>query len=285
MCKTIIVGSNSYIGNYLIQKLEHEDIQFICLSPEPVGSEIKLDLLNVDEFNFEIISPNDTILFLAAISSPDVCQNSFNLSFRINVTGTIRFIEKALNIGAKVLFFSSDTVYGDLNGKNSEEIHPFKPIGEYAFMKLSVENYFKDNMNLKIFRLSYVFSWHDKFMKYLHHCRQNNLYAEIYHPFTRRMIYIEDLTKGVISAIKNWTKIDKSIFNFCGADYYSRLDIAKYYSEHIFPVKYKVIKPHDSFYKARPEIINVSTVNTTNILLDSFTKIEDAILIEKKIHY
>ena len=58
-------------------------------------------------------------------------------------------------------------MYGNENGQNDEDVIPVKPIGEYASMKLAVENYFRNEPNLKVFRLSYVFSWEDKFMRYL----------------------------------------------------------------------------------------------------------------------
>ena len=56
----------------------------------------------------------DTIIFTAAISEPSVVSAQFAKAMRINVENTGTFIEGALNLGCKVLFFSIDTVYGDV---------------------------------------------------------------------------------------------------------------------------------------------------------------------------
>lgn len=278
MKRLIIVGSDSYIGKKLSIRLRKDNMPNLKISH---FLNFKFDLLNLKLFDFSIIEKNDIIIFLAAVSSPDMCQNNFKESFQINVIGTIQFIEESIRRGAKVLFFSSDTVYGDTIGINDEEIKPFKPIGEYALMKLAVENYFQDEQNLKIFRLSYVFSWHDKFMSYLHQCRLTKTSADIFHPFTRKMIYINDIIDGIIMLKDNWLNLDQQIFNFCGEKYYSRLDIAKLYFQFVYPISYNIIDPPLTFYKARPEIIHISSCKTEELLIGSFTLIEDAIKNEK----
>ena len=144
MKKIVIVGSNSYISERLIGKLRHDKISFTTISSNPNKSDFKLDLENIDQFDFNIINEDDFIVFLAAVSSPDHCQNEFKKSFNINVIGTIKFIEESIKRKANVIFFSSDTVYGAEIGQNDESVHPSKPVGEYALMKLSVENYFRN---------------------------------------------------------------------------------------------------------------------------------------------
>ena len=243
--------------------------------------ELKLDLKNIDEFDFNKINKNDFVIFLAAISSPDECQKDFKKSFSINVIGTIKFIEESIRRNANVLFFSSDTVYGEDNEQNDEDTIPIKPFGEYALMKLSVENYFRNEPNLKIFRLSYVFSWNDKFMKYLHSCRTNNSKAKVFHPFIRNIVYINDVIDGILKLSKNWNNYDQQIFNFCGSKQYSRLDIIELYNKYVFTLNYEISNPPKNFYKARPELINIRSKYTELLLGRTFTNIEKAIDIEK----
>jgi dTDP-4-dehydrorhamnose reductase len=281
MKKIIIVGSNSYIAKQLINRLKKEETFFTTVSSRSDKSDFKLDLEYIDQFDFNKINKNDLVIFLAAISSPDVCRKEFKKSFNINVIGTIKFIEESIRRNANVLFFSSDTVYGTENGQNNEDVIPIKPMGEYASMKLSVENYFRNEPNLKIFRLSYVFSWNDKFMKYLHICRTNNTKVEVFHPFIRKMVYINDVIDGIIKLTNNWNYYDQQIFNFCGSKQYSRLDIVELYNKCIYPLNYEISNPPDNFYKARPELIHINSKNTEFLLGRKFTNIEKAIKIEK----
>ena len=74
MNKIIIVGSNSYISQRLIKKLKIEKINHETVSSTSKKSDFKLDLQNVNNFDFRKIKKNDFIIFLAAISSPDLCH-------------------------------------------------------------------------------------------------------------------------------------------------------------------------------------------------------------------
>ena len=173
-------------------------------------------------------------------------------------------------------------MYGNENGQNDEDVIPVKPIGEYASMKLAVENYFRNEPNLKVFRLSYVFSWEDKFMRYLHDCRANNLKAEIFHPFIRKIIYIDDVIDGITKLIQNWNDYDQRVFNFCGSKQYSRLDIINLYNKYICKLKFEISKPPKNFYKIRPEIIYINSKNTEILLgIWMLQILKDAIQIEK----
>lgn len=282
MKRLIIAGSSSYLAKRLIIRLNDKNIPFVALSSTSKKSDLSLDLLNVSEFDFNAITKNDTIIFFSAISSPDTCQKNFKKSFNINVIGTVKFIEESIRRKANVLFFSSDTVYGTENGQNDEDVVPIKPMGEYASMKLSVENYFRNDPNLKIFRLSYVFSWNDKFMKYLHSCRTNNSKVEVFHPFIRKMVYINDIIDGILKLTNNWNSSDQQIFNFCGSKQYSRLDLVELYNKYIYPLNYEISTPPDNFYKARPELIHINSKNTEFLIGRPFTNIEKAIKIEIK---
>lgn len=284
MSKIVIVGSTGYIAEAVINKCNTLKIDYVTVSRNPSLSDYFLDLDNSDFTDIEYISNGDTVVFLAAISSPDTCDLNFSNSFNINVINTISFIKATLQKGAKVIFFSSDVVYGNIdavNDENSEDIHI---TSSYALMKLSVEKYFSTDTNFKIFRLSYVFSWNDKFMNYLHSNYNSNSIAEIFHPFYRKMIYLNDLIDALFCLIQNWLNYNDRSFNLCGDKFYSRLDLAEFYNKFVGPLKYLVVKPNRKFYKARQEKINITSLNLHRLIYKEATNIENAFLIEKKIY-
>ena len=122
-------------------------------------------------------------------------------------------------------------------------------------MKLLVEKYFRGETNFKSFRLSYVFSWNDKFMKYLRTCFEQNKIAEVYDPFIRKVVFIEDLINCIVNIHNGWIKYNNQYFNICGPKYLSRVEIANYFIQHVGPLDLKIIRPDDNFFKARPQKI------------------------------
>ena len=281
MSKIVIVGSTGYIAQAVINKCNALKIDYVTVSRNPSSSDYFLDLDNSDFTDIEYISKDDTVIFLAAISSPDTCDLNFSNSFNINVINTISFIKATLQKGAKVIFFSSDVVYGNIDAINDEISEDIFITGSYALMKLSVEKYFSTDTNFKIFRLSYVFSWNDKFMNYLHSNYNSNSIAEIFHPFYRKMIYLNDLVDALFSLIQNWIKYSDRSFNLCGDKFYSRIDLAEFYNKFIGQLKYQVVKPDINFYKARKEKINITSLNLSKLICRNATTIENAFLIEK----
>jgi nucleoside-diphosphate-sugar epimerase len=121
-------------------------------------------------------------------------------------------------------------------------------------------------------------------MQYLHNSYKSNSVAEIFHPFYRKMIYLDDLVEALFSLVINWRNFDQRSFNLCGDKFYSRLDIAEFYCKFIGPVRYLVVKPNLKFYKARQEKINITSLYLNKLICKDATTIENAFLIEKNIY-
>ncbi|RJO60643.1 NAD-dependent epimerase/dehydratase family protein [candidate division WS5 bacterium] len=264
--KIIVIGKNGYIAQRVADSKLGIDYKLIYTSTRPGPQDLLLNLENPETFNYEEIGGNDLIVLLAAISSPDACKNEYELTYKINVAGTIKFIENILKRGAKVLFFSSDTVYGNCEEECNENTK-LNPVGEYAEMKLDVENRFRGETNLKIFRLSYVFSKQDKFMTYLADCAKNSKPAEIFHPFYRSVVYIADVVDSIFYLAKEWRNFDNQVFNICGDALLSRKDMAELYKAIVDKnLITNVVNPGNEFFKARPEIINMKSLYIERLL-------------------
>lgn len=278
--RLVIAGADGYIGRRIQERMPLRE-RIVLLSPLKADGYLHFDLLDAPGFNYKLIGPGDTVVMLAAISSPDLCSNNFRMAFDVNVRGTINFLQGCLSRGARVLFFSSDTVYGNSQEENSEDILPDDPVGEYGHMKLLVERYFRGENGFKAFRLSYVFSWNDRYTAYLRSCLEHKCTAEIFDPLIRRTVYIEDLISCISELFNNWPDYKNQYFNICGPEYLSRLDIANSFSKFIGSLDLRIIKPDESFYKSRPSKINISTKYSEGLLGSRFTRIEDALLLER----
>lgn len=269
----IIIGKNGFIARKLANR---DDYKFTTSDKNDINAHY-LDLNNPQSFNLDCLNEKTTIIFLAAVSSPDECNNNYEEAYKINVTGTICFIKKAIKKGAKVLFFSSDVVYGNAT-ESVNETSKTNPFGKYAKMKDQVEKAFEGEADFKVFRLSYVLSSEDKYLSYLKSCIDKYEVAEVFHPFTRKVVYIEDVLQAIENIIEKWNSFESQKINICGNEDISRKDIADFYNEASDnKLNYTIIEPNDKFWEARPKDSNMTSLYLEKLLGRKPTKVKDAI--------
>lgn len=269
----LIIGKNGFIAKKLLKRGQYK----VTTSNELSSDDVYLDLKNSESFDYSYINEQTNIIFLAAISSPDICNNNYDEAYKVNVTGTKSFIEEAIKKGAKVLFFSSDVVYGNTIEKVDEDSKT-NPFGNYARMKDEIEKAFENEKNFKVFRLSYVLSKEDKYLSYLKNCIDNNEIAEVFHPFSRKVVYIEDVLKAIENILMKWDDFENQKFNICGDEDVSRKDIADFYNKAIGnKLGYKILEPDEKFWEARPKDINITSIYLEELLERKPTKIQNAI--------
>ena len=195
----------------------------------------------------------------AAISAPDICAREHDRAWAVNVTGTSAFITGAIKRGARVIFFSSDTVYGEREDE-FDECATCNPAGEYAVMKREVEKRFFGNPSFKAIRLSYVFSHEDKFTHYLAGCARRNEEVDLFHPFFRAIVHRDDVVAGALALAKRWHEIPEQVINFGGPQVLSRVEFAKCLREvHFHDLRFKVTEPDADFFKNRPRVIAMTS--------------------------
>jgi dTDP-4-dehydrorhamnose reductase len=260
-----VIGASGYIGKNLENYFRLNSVKDLILYSD-ISSEkyIELNLLNLSDKTFEPFKKNDIVIFLAAISSPDLCENNYEFAKSINIDGTVKFIDACLKREVNVLFFSSDVVYGFNTGINDENTKP-NPHGNYAKMKFYIEEKYKYNDHFKVFRLSYVLSEEDKFIDYINQCIRNKIIPEVFNGFKRNVILIEDVLKSVYNITQNFNLIKSPIINICGEESLSRVDLANYFNrQHKFD--YKIIDIPIQMLKSRPNTIITKSLYIEKIL-------------------
>ena len=225
MKKVLITGRTGYIARALVNTFESN--HWITTSTSRCGndSSLALDLCNSEAFDYSVLGPKDIVIHLAGVSSPDICRRDQARSLKINVEGTLTFLHRCIERGARVIFYSSDVVYG-MTSNGVDEQAETQPVGLYGQMKRDVEIELVKSQKAKIVRLSYVFSRNDKFLQYLAESDARNEAATIFHPFFRNVVHLLDVIEGTRSLCENWEQFPQNIFNFGGPELISRLDIA-----------------------------------------------------------
>ena len=222
----------------------------------------------------------DTIIFTAAISEPAIVSAQFEKATRVNVESTGEFIQGAIDLGCKVLFLSSDTVYGDVE-TGFDESHPINPKGAYAEMKSIVEKRFEGNPNFKSFRCSLNFYKDDRFTQYLKTCAANNVEADIFDPLTRAIVHRDDTVDAILAVANDWNLAEGQYTNCGGPQVLSRAQIAETMKRVALPnLQFKVSRPPSKFYTDRPAFIEMKSPNLKRILGRSPVTFEEAVKIE-----
>jgi dTDP-4-dehydrorhamnose reductase len=254
--KLIIVGASGYIGSPLFTLAESYGE---ALGTSSRGSDVLMpfELSAPNGFNYGLIDRDDVVLVTAAISAPDVCARDHDRVWDINVTGTSSFISSVISRRARVIFFSSDTVYGERTDE-FDETATCNPAGDYAVMKCEVEKRFRGDPSFKAIRLSYVFSKEDKFTRYLNGTVARDEEAEIFHPFYRAVVHRDDVVQGAISLAQRWDEFPQSVINFGGPDVIARTEFAETLRDSVLPaLRIRKIEPEPAFFANRPRVIRM----------------------------
>lgn len=267
-----VVGSSGYIAGYLLKRFKN-----VLKIDHTLDADVYLDLTEAERFDYSSLDGVDYVIFTAAISGPDMCANEFERCWNINVVGTERFIEETIRHGCKVLFFSSDAVFGDIPGEVYTELSETKAGTPYGRMKKAVEDRFKDESNFKAIRLSYVVSQKDRFISYCLKCMASGETADIFHPFYRNCITASDVANTVGWLIHHWDSFEPGVLNVAGSELVSRVRIAdelnRFYDN---KMKYVITSPGEDFYKNRPRITQMKS-----LYLDKYGIIKNESFTEK----
>lgn len=272
-----VVGSSGYIAKYLVEKFgTKEQIDRILKIGRTGKADLYLDLLEAEKFCYEMLKDMDYVIFTAAVSSPDQCAEDFDYCWQINVSGTVYFITESLRRGCRVLFFSSDAVFGEDQGEAYTENSETNATTPYGRMKKAVEDSFRNESEFKSLRLPYVVSREDHFCSFCLECISKQKTADIFHPFYRNCIFIHDVAQVVYWLMRNWDEYPYSVLNIAGKELISRVRIADELNRHLGNrLKYSILSPGDAFYKNRPRITQMKSLYIQQYQIideDSFTE-------------
>lgn len=127
------------IGSHLACLSEEVSSQVILTTrrKDAGGSRLFADL---DSGHFaDVIAANADVVFLcAAMTSMQACRENPELSYRINVTGTVNLASQLVKQGAFVVFLSSNTVFNGLADRPDEHAS-YAPVTEYGQQKAHAE--------------------------------------------------------------------------------------------------------------------------------------------------
>lgn len=262
--KVFIFGASGLLGRAFLRELpdkwdvigvgrNNEDLFFDLNSSEP--EKLK-----------NIVSKGDFWIFLAAISSPDECENNAKFAYQLNVIQTKKLIKWLTNNGVKVIFASSDAVYGNRIEKAYENDKTC-PMGEYGKHKALIEDFISNNPLVKVMRLSYVLSLDDNFSKLLKEHEKYKKKLNVFLGFKRHIVLLDDVIFGLTNLIKKWDQINFKNINFCGHMLVDRCEMVGILKERYYKkLEYVCVEAPNVFWDGRSKAIKLDCSNFKKLL-------------------
>lgn len=162
MNKCLITGASGFVGSYLAKELEDANYEVTKTSrfSKLEHEQLKLDILDYEEVYSVIHSLKPDVIFhLAAMAYVPSSWVNPELTFKVNLIGTLNIFEAVRSIGSdtKIHIAGSSEEYGLV--KEDEipinEDQPLRPLSPYAVSKIAMDllgyQYYK-SYGLKVIR-------------------------------------------------------------------------------------------------------------------------------------
>jgi dTDP-4-dehydrorhamnose reductase len=139
--RIFITGGSGLLGSKIAEIALEKGYKIYtgyCHNKPEFGEPVKFDLAK-DLDIIHKIKP-EVIMHTAALTNVDECETNKELAYKINVEGTKKVAEIANELGAFIVYVSTDYVFSGDKGMYKEEDEP-NPIDYYGYTKLLGERY------------------------------------------------------------------------------------------------------------------------------------------------
>lgn len=223
----LVIGSTGLVGNAVVLAGQpHHNV--IGASPSVADSNLRVDLRDARSIRRLIHGtdqPLDVVILAAAVSSVAKCEADRVATYNVNVVGSRAVVEEATDVGAKVVFVSSDYVFGD-GGPHVESDEP-APMNEYGRQKLEVEGIVLSQPANVVVRTCQVFGQDARRANYVLATVDQMVAGDTVHApldLFGTPTYVRDLAAEVIDLA---TRPATGVWHVAGPDFVSRLELAQ----------------------------------------------------------
>ena len=162
MYKILVTGASGLLGSKVIDKSEAEYVVFPTHSTQQFSPcSLRMNITDENEVKsvFGKVKPN-VVVHTAAETNVDECETHKEHALKVNADGTKNLAEACNQIGARILYISTDYVFDGEKGFYTEEDHP-NPVNHYGLTKLKGEKYVQELCSsFAILRTSVLYGVH-----------------------------------------------------------------------------------------------------------------------------
>lgn len=156
--KFFITGVNGQLGyDVKCELLERGYTDILAPTRE------ELDITNEDDVKKMVVEYRPSVIFhCAAYTAVDKAEEEQEKCYQVNVLGTKYLTEAAKEVGAKIIYISTDYVFDGTKEGIYQTDDKVNPVNYYGKTKYLGENFIREYDNHIIVRISWVFGIHGK---------------------------------------------------------------------------------------------------------------------------
>ncbi len=225
--KTMVIGRDSLIGRAFSELYSKADSNLFATSRRGKCTYPFLDLIEPIDLSYFPEEGYSWAVIAAAVPSILRCEMEKELSYRINVSGTLSLAAQLAERGIQPIVFSTDYVFDGVKGSYVED-DPVNPLNEYGKQKAELEQRIASvtGGNYLLIRLSKVLTDQlndgsmvaEMVVKLMKGERISAAVDQIFSP-----IFLDDVLQSVALLQKCRAK---GLFNVSGPEVWSRFDLA-----------------------------------------------------------
>jgi len=237
--RILVTGASGVVGMRVADRLHEDGYDIFGSSHRYVRDDVdypyKMANLGDARSTFDLIHEfnPDVVIHTAANSNIDICELYQEQAWVTNVIAVKNLIGLSLLFGYRLIFFSSEQVYGEHpEGKEGmfNEESELVPDNFYGKSKIFSEEDIIQHLNdYVILRLALVYGWgnsmHFTWCDGLLEDLEDNIPSKLYSDQLRSMIFADDIP-GIICSIIDDPEI-KGIFNLGGSESIMRDEFGK----------------------------------------------------------
>ncbi|MDM8359967.1 dTDP-4-dehydrorhamnose reductase [Bacillus thuringiensis] len=198
--KVIVTGAKGQLAQDVLRQLEHTGLQVYGVDRE------ELDITNNEAVQAYInkIKP-DAIMHCAAYTNVDAAEEDADTAYKVNGLGTKYLAQAAGEIGAKMLYISTDYVFNGTAKEPYKTSEPTKPLGVYGETKLAGETFVQQYVDkFFIVRTAWVFGiFGNNFVKTMLRLGREHDEISVVHDQVGSPTYTVDLARFMIELISS----------------------------------------------------------------------------------
>lgn len=218
--KVLVSGSNGQLGREIARQLS-QDFDLILTDVENLDITNKLKVHKV----LKVKSP-DIIIHGAAYTRVDEAETNIDLCRKINAIGTQNMAEAAKNIGATLIYISTDYVFDGKKDKPYLETDQPHPLSVYGQTKLEGEEFVNKICDkFYIIRTAWLYGSGKNFVETMLRLVKEKKSLNIVADQIGSPTYTKDLVEVIRKIID--VKPDYGIYNFSGMGEASWYDFAR----------------------------------------------------------
>lgn len=161
MSRHLIIGASGQVGEHLVLAASLAGFETLgTYYSHPVEGMQQLDIRSKREVQSLLTTVRPAVVYLpASLTNVDYCEMHPQKGYAVNVSGVCNVVQTVNDIGAKLVYFSSDYIFNGEVGPYHEE-DPANPICEYGRQKVIAEHYVALHAcDYLIVRTTVVYGW------------------------------------------------------------------------------------------------------------------------------